>query len=59
VETAPEGESRHDVPDEERSNPADILAYVVTVVLVLLCCWGGLKAIDLGMKFFVRLFVFK
>ncbi|MDD5138461.1 MAG: hypothetical protein PHG72_06535, partial [Candidatus Omnitrophica bacterium] len=59
VETASEREPRRDTPDERRSKPAEILAYVITVVIVLLCCWGGLKAIDLAMKLFVRLFVLR
>jgi len=59
VETASEREPRRDTPDERRSKPAEILAYVITVVIVLLCCWGGLKAIDLTMKLFVQLFVLK
>lgn len=59
METTSEGESCRDTPDERRSKPAEILAYVVTVAIVLLCCWGGLKAIDLVMKLFVQLFVLK
>jgi hypothetical protein len=59
VETASEDKPQRNPGGQKHGKPAEILAYVAVAAIVFLCCWGGLKAIDLVMKLFVQLFVLK
>lgn len=56
----PQEEISQDGGDENKKNSlVEILVYVTILVIVALMCLGGLKMLELIMKWFMQLFILK